>query len=152
MKIDDKNRDEKLQYDVDREAAKISALSSVKIDRYEYLTGKKILPSDQETEIEQAKFTFSPFAKPLEKQAKTIEQKRKQIDASTNPNEKLGRWTNKDDHQDNYKNIFEELVKIFFDKIKELTDETNHNNLTYYLKDNAIKEVCDDFHNGIELF
>ena len=41
MKIDGKIRDEKLQYDINREAAKISALSSVKIDKYEYLTGEK---------------------------------------------------------------------------------------------------------------
>ena len=40
MTIDDKIKDEKLKYDINREAAKISALSSVKIDKYEYLTGK----------------------------------------------------------------------------------------------------------------
>ena len=44
MIIDYQIRDEKLQYDVNREAAKISALSSGKIDRYEYLTGEEILP------------------------------------------------------------------------------------------------------------
>ena len=47
MTIDDKVKDEKLQYDIDREAAKISSLSSGKIDKYEYLTGEEILPSDQ---------------------------------------------------------------------------------------------------------
>ena len=57
MTIDDKIRDEKLQYDINREAAKISALSSRKIDKYEYLTGEEILPSDQSRIIEQAKFT-----------------------------------------------------------------------------------------------
>ena len=45
--MDDKINDEKLQYDINREATKISALSSGKIDRYEYLTGEKILPSNQ---------------------------------------------------------------------------------------------------------
>ena len=40
MTTDDKIRDEKLQYDINREAAKISALSSVKMDKYEYLTGE----------------------------------------------------------------------------------------------------------------
>ena len=54
MKIDDKIRDEKLQYHINREAAKISALSSGKINKYEYLTGKKILLSDQRGMIEQA--------------------------------------------------------------------------------------------------
>ena len=47
MTIDDKIKDKKIQYDVNREAAKISALSSRKIDKYEYLTGEEILPSDQ---------------------------------------------------------------------------------------------------------
>ena len=65
--IDDKIRDEKLQYDINREAAKISALSSGKIDKYEYLTGEEILPSDQRRVIEQAKFTYSPSVKALEK-------------------------------------------------------------------------------------
>ena len=44
---DDKIRDEKLQYDNNGEAAKISALSSGKIDKYEDVTGDKILPSNQ---------------------------------------------------------------------------------------------------------
>ena len=44
MTIDDKIRDKKLQYDTNREAAKISALSSGKIDKYEYFTGEEILP------------------------------------------------------------------------------------------------------------
>ena len=47
MIIDDQIRDEKLQYDITREAAKISALSSNKIGKYEYLTGEEILPSNQ---------------------------------------------------------------------------------------------------------
>ena len=64
--IDDKIKDEKLQY-------KISALSSDKIDKYEYLTGEKILPSGQSRIIEQAKFTYSPLGKAFEKQIKTIE-------------------------------------------------------------------------------
>ena len=49
---DDKIKDEKLQYDTDREAAKIPALSSGKIDKYEYPTGEEILPSDQSKIIE----------------------------------------------------------------------------------------------------
>ena len=47
MTIDDKIRDEKLQYDINREAAKISGLSSNKIDKYEYLTSEDILPSNK---------------------------------------------------------------------------------------------------------
>ena len=52
--MDDRIRDEKLQFNINREAAKISALSSNKIDQYEYLTGKEILPSNQKQIIEQA--------------------------------------------------------------------------------------------------
>ena len=58
MTINDKIRDEKLQYSINKEAAKISALSSGKIDKYEYLTGEEILPSDQSRIIEHGKFSY----------------------------------------------------------------------------------------------
>ena len=73
MTINDQIRDEKLQYDINREAAKISPLSSVKIHKYEYLTGKDMLPSNQQQIVEQARFTYSPLGKTFEKQIKTIE-------------------------------------------------------------------------------
>ena len=57
MTTDDKIRDEKLQYDINREVAKISDLSSGKIHKYEYLTGDEILPYNQRQIIEQAKVT-----------------------------------------------------------------------------------------------
>ena len=63
MTIDDQIKDEKQQYDVNRGAAKRSVLSSVKNDKYEYLTGKGILPSSQKQIIEQAKFTYYPLGK-----------------------------------------------------------------------------------------
>ena len=72
MITDEKLRDEKRQYDINKEAAKISVLSG-KVGKYEYLTGEEILPSDQSRVIEQAKFTCSPLRKALEKQIKTIE-------------------------------------------------------------------------------
>ena len=82
MTIEDQIRDEKLQYDINIEAAKISVLSSDKIDKYEYLTSKEILPSNQQQIIEQAKFTYSPLGKAFEKQTKTIEdQGEKQVNA-----------------------------------------------------------------------
>ena len=59
--------------------------------------------------------------------------------------------TDKDDyHKDNYKEIFEELVKKSFDEIKELTNETNKNDLIYYFKGNNAKQNFDDFNNGIK--
>ena len=82
MTIEDQIKDEKLQYDINREAAKISALSSGKLDKYEYLTGEEILPSNQQQIIEQTKFTYSPLGKAFEKQTKTIEdQGKKQMHA-----------------------------------------------------------------------
>ena len=72
MTIEDQARDEKLQYDINREAAKISTLSSGEIDKYEYLTREEILPSNQEQTIEKAKFIYSPLEKTFEKQTKTI--------------------------------------------------------------------------------
>ena len=77
MTIENQIKDEKLQYDINREAAKISALSSGKIDKYEYLTGEDILPSGQQQIIEQAKFTYSPLGKAFNKQTKTIEEQGK---------------------------------------------------------------------------
>ena len=73
MTIDDQIRDEKLQYDINTEAAKQADLSSNKIGNYEYLTGEEILPSNQKQIIEQAKFAYSPSGKAFEKQIKTIE-------------------------------------------------------------------------------
>ena len=80
MTIEDQIKDEKLQYDINREAAKISALSSGKLDKYKYLTGEEILPSNQQQIIEQAKFTCSPLGKAIEKQIQTIkDQGEKQV-------------------------------------------------------------------------
>ena len=68
MTINDQIRDEEIQYDINREAAKISALSSGKTCKYEYLTGKDTLPSNQQQILEQTKFTYSPLGKTFEKQ------------------------------------------------------------------------------------
>ena len=73
MTIEDQIKDEKLQYNINREAAKILALSSGKIDKYEYLTGEEILPSNQGQIIEQANFTCSILVIAFEKQTKTVE-------------------------------------------------------------------------------
>ena len=85
MTIDDQIRDEKLHYDINREVAKLPALSSNKFNKYEYLTGEEILLSNQKQMIEQAKFTYSPLGKTFKKQIKTIEdQGEKQIKAFQN--------------------------------------------------------------------
>ena len=79
MTINDKIKNEKLQYDINREAAKISVLSSVQTDKYEVFTGEEILPSDQSRIIKQAKFTYFFFGKALERQIKTIKEQGKKI-------------------------------------------------------------------------
>ena len=63
MTINDQIRGEKIQFDINREAAKILALSSGEIRKYEYLTGEDILPSNQQQIIEQAKFYLFSFGK-----------------------------------------------------------------------------------------
>ena len=73
MTIDEKIIDEKLQYDINREAAKISALLSNKIHKGEYLTGEDTLPSSNQQITEQARFTYSPLRKAFDKQIKTID-------------------------------------------------------------------------------
>ena len=73
MTINDQIRDKKLQHDINREAAIISAGSSGKFHKYEYLTGEEILPSNQQQIIDQARFTYSPLGKAFEKQTETIE-------------------------------------------------------------------------------
>ena len=80
MAINDKIRDEKIQYDIYREALKELELSSNKIDKYEDHTGEEILPSSQSQIIEQAKFTYSSLGKAFEiqiEQIKTIEDQEK---------------------------------------------------------------------------
>ena len=72
MTINDQIKDEKLQYDINRKAAKISASSSGKRHKHEYLTGEDIFPSIQQQIIEQTKFTYSPLRKAFDKQIKTI--------------------------------------------------------------------------------
>ena len=90
MTIEDQVKGEKLQYNINREAANISALSSGKLDKYEYLTGEEILPSNQQQIIQQAKFNNSPLGNALEKQRKTIEdQGEKQVDALRTSYKKL---------------------------------------------------------------
>ena len=100
MTIEDQIKDEKLQYDINREAAKISALSSGKLDKHEYLTGEEILPSNQRQIIEQAKLTDSPLGEAFEKQAKTIKDQRKKQVKAIQDNKQLVNINNDDDYKD----------------------------------------------------
>ena len=51
----------------------MSALSSGKIDKNEYLKDQNILPPDQNRIIEQSNFTYSPLRKAFENQIKAID-------------------------------------------------------------------------------
>ena len=134
MTIEDQIKNEKLQYDINREAAKISALSSGKIDKYEYLTGEEILPSNQQQIIEQAKFTYSPLGKAFEKQTKTIEdQGKKQVKAIQ---DKQIVNINKDDYKNKLllskkREIFKDIYNKRLDQIEELNSKIDYNNLEY---------------------
>ena len=77
MATDDKIKDKKLHYKINRAAAKMSAISSGKIDKYEYFMDEEILLSDQSRTIERARFTYSTLKKAFEKQTKTIEEQGK---------------------------------------------------------------------------
>ena len=136
MTLEDQIRDEKLQYDINREAAKISALSSGKIDTYEYLTGEDILTSNQQQIIEQAKFTYSRLGKAFEKQTKTIkDQGKKQIDALADlkPKEIKPRETKPNKYGDYF---LDGLAKI-----REPYKPIDFNDLTYNFKDLRIPSV-----------
>ena len=74
MVIDERIRGKKLQYDINREAAKIAASSSGKINKHGYLTGEGVVSSNQSRIIKQAKFTYCPLEKAFEKQIKTKEE------------------------------------------------------------------------------
>ena len=118
MTIDDQIKDEKLQYNINTEAAKISKLSSCKIDKYEYFTGEEILPSNQRQIIEQAKFTFSSLGKVFEKQIETIkDQEKKQFEAIKEHGKQL--------------KIFDELSYERVSKINGLSRQINFNNLSF---------------------
>ena len=138
MTINDQIRDEKIQYNINREATKISALSSGKIHKYEYLIGEDILPSNQQQVIEQAKFTYSPLGKAFEKQIKTIEDKgQKQSDALENLKDQNKQIVNvNEDYEDKLlhskeREIFRNIYNKRLDKIEELAEKIDNNNLIF---------------------
>ena len=129
MTINDQIRDEKLQYDIDIKAAEISAKSSGKLQKYEYLTGEDILPSNQQQIIEQAKFTYSPLGKAFEKQTKTIEdQGKKQVD----PLKAIKSGSN--NKSTITKEIYDEILEEIIDEILKMSEKIDFKNLIYDFK------------------
>ena len=137
MTIEDQIKDEKLQYDINREVAKISALSSGKIDKYEYLTGEEILPSNQQQIIQQqiiqqAKFNYSPLGKAIEKQIKTIEdQGEKQIKAIQDNKKQLTNTKKVTIKNIIPENILNDEAKKEIDKISEIEKTVDREKLVY---------------------
>ena len=141
MTIEDQIEDEKLQYDINREAAKISALSSGKLDKYEYLTGEEILPSNQQQIIQQAKFNYSPLGKAIEKQIKTIEdQGNKQVKAIQDNHQLVN--VNKDYDYKNklllskQREIFKDIYNKRLDQIEEMNNKIGYDDLEYVILSN----------------
>ena len=138
MTIDNQIKYEKLQYDISRK----SALSSGKFNKYEYLTGEEILPSNKQQIIEQAKFTYSPLGKVFEKQIKTIEdQGEKQIKAIRDNRKQLISG-------DDYKNrllisketeIFKDIYHKRLDKTEELNNKIDYDNLKYVVEKSGLQ-------------
>ena len=145
MTIENQVKDEKLQYDINRKAAKISALSSGKIDKYEYLTGEEILPSGRQQIIEQAKFIYSPLGKAFEKQTKTIkDQGEKQTKTIEDQGEKQIKEIQDKKTEiysdDDYKNklllskereIFKKIYNEKRNQIEEMNEEVDYRDLKY---------------------
>ena len=136
MTIDDQIRDKKLQYDINREDAKISALLSKKVGKYKYLTGEEILPSNQKQVIEQAKVTYSPLGKAFLKQIKNNSRPRKkQVKALEDLRLKEQRKTIEDKSDNNLsiqKENYDRLLGERVDEISKISGEINYNKLIYY--------------------
>ena len=112
------------------ERLRISALSSGKIDKYEYLTGEEILPSNQQQIIQQAKFTYSPLGKDFEKQIKTIEdQGKNQVDALESLKDSDKKLTQTKDFIPT-ENLNPEIINEI-KKIKELEEKVDRNKMVY---------------------
>ena len=155
MTINYQIKDKKLQYDINREAAKISALSSGKLHKYEYLTGEDILPSNQQQIIEQTKFTYSPLGKAFDKQIKTIEdQGKKQVDAleKLKPKEEIKPIESTCNNASRAVTIFNELINKRKELINKLYDSVDYNNLKFGYMTKAKGKSFYEYRDSKELF
>ena len=157
MTINDQIKDEKLQYNINREAAKISVLLSGKLHKYEYLTGEDILLSNQQQIIEQTKFTYSPVGKAFDKQIKAIkDQGKKQVDAlnTLKSDNKITIKKYTYDPNDTpliskQKEIFNKLVDERLEKITDLDKKVNNGDLIYRYKSRRTDTKFDEFDNAL---
>ena len=139
MTINDQIRDEKLQHNINREAAKISAFSSRNFHKYEYVTGEYVLPCNQQRIIEQARFTYSPLGKAFGKQIKAIEdQVKKQVEA-LNTLKSNNQLTIEDVIPDNA--LSNDEAKKELDKIKEIEKNVDREKLIYESNEYTVLKI-----------
>ena len=140
MKVNNKIEDKKLQYYFNKEAEKVSALSSGNIDKYEYLTSEEVLPFHQSRIMEKSKFTYFPLGKALGKQTKRIEyQGEKQIRA-IKYRLKNNFWTDQKSIASFFsKDFFTEEGIYKLNKIVEIEQKVNRDNLIYKAGDKKKK-------------
>ena len=154
MSINDQIRDKNLQYDINREAVEIYALSSNKFNKYEYLTGEEILPSNRQQMTKQAKFTYYPLGKAFEKEIKTTEdQGGKQINAIQNQGQvkTIKKYTYDDEDSlliSKQKEAFNKLVDERLDEITKLDGKVNPDDLMYRYKDKTPDKKFDIYDNA----
>ena len=136
MIIDDRIKDEKLQYDINREAAKNQLYHPEKLININILQVKKYY-RDQSRIIKQAKFTYSPLGKAFEKQIKTIEdQGEKQIKALKGHGKQLVKYGDEKESSTNskQKGISEEIGSNRMEEIQDLSKQTDFDHLTFRYK------------------
>ena len=146
MTSNDQIIDEKLQHDSNREAAKISSSSSGNIQKYEFLTGEDVLPSNQQQIIEQVKFTYSPLGKAFEKQIKTTEDQ-----GRLKTIKKYGYDVKDTPFISKQKEIFNELVDERREKITDLDKKVNSDDLIYRYKGNTADVKFNEFDNALDI-
>ena len=139
MTIDDQIKGEKEQYNIHREAAKISVLSSGKISKYEYLRGEEILPSNQKQIIEQTEFILSRVL--LKNKQSNWRSRKNQISVIKESGNQIIEWNEigKNDFNidrsgvllDKQKETFNELVRERALEFSDIKDKIDPNNLIY---------------------
>ena len=146
MTIDDKLRDEKLQYDIYKEAAKVSVLSSAKNDKYDHLKDEEILPSNQRQIIKQTKFTCSRLGKPFGKnKEKWLKIKKKNKRTTKQSWEKVFRHKSKTNYLFFSKGFLNEDAKYELNKVVEL--EIKSREITWFIKKLIKNNKSYDFQN-----
>ena len=121
--------------------AKILALSSGKFNKYEYLTGEEILPSNKQQIIEQAKFEYSSSRKAFERQTKTIEDRGEKQIVAIRDNKQL---ISDNDYKDKLliskeREIFKDIYNKRLDKIGELSNKIDYDNLKYVVERSGVE-------------